>query len=66
MRSIRPDQFARIMTLPQAERSDLLEFLGATPMADIQVEALIAQVGRDHRQSVLRAQRAIEPQAQHG
>lgn len=46
MSSIQPRQFARIMTLPQDERSDLLEFLGATPVPARQIDALIGQVSQ--------------------
>ena len=44
MTQIAPIHFARIMTLPEAERADLLEFLGATIVPDEQVDRLIARV----------------------
>ena len=49
MRPIDPDQFARIMSLPEGERVDLLEFLGATPVANAQIERLIVEVSRQHK-----------------
>lgn len=44
MTTLDPRLFARIMALPQGERSDLLEFLGATPVPPGQIERLIMQV----------------------
>lgn len=44
MRTINPGLFARLMRLPDAARTDLLEFLGATPIADAQLSAVINSV----------------------
>lgn len=44
MRRINPGLFARLMRLPDAARNDLLEFLGATPIADAQLSAVIDSV----------------------
>ncbi|MDI3336367.1 hypothetical protein QKW60_08115 [Defluviimonas aestuarii] len=41
MRTIDPELFARLMRLPDTARTDLLEFLGATPLADVQLSAVI-------------------------
>lgn len=41
MRTINPGLFARLMRLPEAARTDLLEFLGATPIGDAQLSAVI-------------------------
>lgn len=41
MRTINPGLFARVMRLPDAARADLLEFLGATPIGDAQLSAVI-------------------------
>lgn len=41
MRTINPGLFARLMRLPDFARADLLEFLGATPLADAQLSAMI-------------------------
>lgn len=38
---IDPHLFTRLMCLPPHRRMDLLEFIGATPLADLQLEALI-------------------------
>ncbi len=47
------------MRLPEAARTDLLEFLGATPIADAQLSAVIdsiaERIGRE------RADRRMEP-----
>jgi hypothetical protein len=37
------------MSLPQGERDDLLEFLGATPVPSAQIERLIAEVSCQHK-----------------
>ena len=44
MRTINPGLFARLMRLPEAARTDLLEFLGATPIGDAQLSAVIDRV----------------------
>jgi len=46
---IEPVAFAQLMSLPQGDRRDLLEFLGATAFARTLTERLIARVegGRD-------------------
>lgn len=41
MRTINPGLFARLMRLPDAARTDLLEFVGATPVADAQLSHMI-------------------------
>jgi len=42
--TIDPDLFARLMSLPDGDRMDLLEFLGATPVAQEQVGILIEKI----------------------
>jgi hypothetical protein len=44
------------MRLPQAERADLLEFLGATPVGDRQIEALIIQVRHQSKRAMNEAE----------
>lgn len=44
MRSIDPNLFTRLMGLPDAVRVDLLEFLGSSPIADIQLSDLIEKI----------------------
>ena len=44
MRSIDPNLFTRLMRLPDAIRVDLLEFLGSSPIADIQLSDLIEKI----------------------
>ena len=44
MNDLKPALFTRIMALPELERSDLLEYLGATPVSPAQVDRLIARV----------------------
>lgn len=44
MRTIDPNVFTRLMRLPDAIRVDLLEFLGASPIADIQLSDLIEKI----------------------
>lgn len=44
MLAINPGLFARLMRLPQAARADILEFLGATPLGDAQLSAVIDSV----------------------
>lgn len=39
--TINPGLFARVMRLPDSARTDLLEFLGATPIADAQLSHMI-------------------------
>ena len=42
--TINPGLFARLMRLPDSARTDLLEFLGATPVADAQLSEMIETV----------------------
>lgn len=44
VRTIDPNLFTRLMRLPDAARVDLLEFLGASPIADIQLSDLIEKI----------------------
>ena len=44
MRKINPGLFARLMRLPETARTDLLEFIGATPVADSQLAAMIDSI----------------------
>ena len=44
MRPIHPNLFARLMRLPEHARTDLLEFLGATPIADAQLSVMIEDI----------------------
>lgn len=44
MRTIDPNLFTRLMRLPDAVRVDLLEFLGSSPIADIQLSDLIEKI----------------------
>ncbi|SIO52747.1 hypothetical protein SAMN05444722_3117 [Rhodovulum sp. ES.010] len=46
MRTIHPNLFTRLMRLPAAVRIDMLEFLGATPVADAQLERMLHDVDR--------------------
>ena len=63
MRPIRPEQFARIMALPQSARMDLLEFLGGTPVSARQVDMLILTAHQKHKRAAVEARRAAtEPQ----
>ncbi len=55
MRPIHPEQFARIMRLPQAARADLLEFLGATPVGDRQIDSLIVEARQMHKRAQSKA-----------
>ncbi|MCB2092837.1 MAG: hypothetical protein H6901_07405 [Rhodobacteraceae bacterium] len=41
MFTINPGLFTRLMKLPDAARTDLLEFIGATPVADAQLSEII-------------------------
>ena len=41
------------MRLPQAERADLLEFLGATPVGERQIDALIIQVRHQSKRAMI-------------
>jgi hypothetical protein len=41
--TINPGLFARLMQLPAPARADLLEFIGATVVADPQLSAMIAE-----------------------
>jgi hypothetical protein len=42
--TINPDLFAKLMTLPDSARLDLLEFLGATPIGEGQLNDLIENI----------------------
>ncbi|MCK0101141.1 hypothetical protein [Pseudohalocynthiibacter sp. F2068] len=44
MNTINPDLFAKLMTLPDSARLDLLEFLGATPIGEGQLNDLIENI----------------------
>ena len=44
VRTIDPNLFTRLMRLPDAVRVDLLEFLGSSPIADIQLSDLIEKI----------------------
>lgn len=59
MRTINPGLFARLMRLPEAARTDLLEFLGATPLADAQLSAVIDSIAERIRYE--RADFRMEP-----
>lgn len=41
MRTINPGLFTKLMRLPESARADLLEFVGATPVADAQLSGMI-------------------------
>jgi hypothetical protein len=41
VRAIHPSLFARLMQLPKGVRADVLEFMGATPVADAQLEHML-------------------------
>ena len=59
MRTINPGLFARLMRLPEAARTDLLEFLGATPVADAQLSVVIDGIAE--RISRERSELRMEP-----
>ncbi|HGG65133.1 MAG TPA: hypothetical protein ENK34_11235 [Rhodobacteraceae bacterium] len=44
MNTIDPDLFAKLMSLPDGDRTDLLEFLGATPVGQEQLNTLIGEI----------------------
>lgn len=44
LHTINPGLFAKLMRLPDSARADLLEFLGATPVADAQLSVMIDDV----------------------
>jgi len=44
MKTIDPDLFTKLMTLPDAARLDLLEFLGATPVGEDHLNKLIDDI----------------------
>ena len=44
-----PVLFARVMALPRAQREDLLEFFGGSPVDSTCLEALIQEVSGDIR-----------------
>ncbi len=41
MRTINPGLFARLMRLPDHARTDILEFIGATPVAEAHLSDVI-------------------------
>ncbi|MEX5730124.1 hypothetical protein Ga0609869_003477 [Rhodovulum iodosum] len=47
MREIHPSLFTQVMGFPQSVRSEMLEFLGATPLDNAQLRLIIAEVARD-------------------
>lgn len=44
MNTIDPDLFAKLMSLPDGVRLDLLEFLGATPVGEEQLNTMIDDI----------------------
>jgi len=44
MKAIDPDLFAKLMSLPDGVRLDLLEFLGATPVGEEQLTHMIDEI----------------------
>lgn len=54
VRLLDPGQFSKIMALSQPARADLLEFLGATPVAESQIDRLIDQAADAHRPCAIR------------
>jgi hypothetical protein len=46
VKAIHPNLFTQVMRLPEGVRTDLLEFLGATPVVDEQLRQMIADVTR--------------------
>lgn len=44
MNTIDPDLFAKLMSLPDGVRLDLLEFLGATPVGQEQLNSMIDEI----------------------
>lgn len=44
VRVIDPSLFTKLMRLPDATRGDLLEFLGATPVADVHLAEMIEKL----------------------
>lgn len=44
MKNIHPNLFTQVMQFPDNVRSDLLEFLGATPVGDAQLKRMIADI----------------------
>lgn len=44
MKNIHPNLFTQVMQFPDNVRSDLLEFLGATPVGDAQLKHMIADI----------------------
>ncbi len=44
MKKIDPDVFAKLMSLPDSARVDLLEFLGATPLGETQIKFLLSDL----------------------
>lgn len=44
MNAIDPDLFAKLMSLPDGVRLDLLEFLGATPVGQEQLNSMIDEI----------------------
>ncbi|MGB8622669.1 MAG: hypothetical protein WCD16_07610 [Paracoccaceae bacterium] len=44
MKDIHPNLFNQVMRLPAGVRTDILEFIGATPVGDAQLKQMIADV----------------------
>lgn len=44
MKNIHPNLFTQLMLFPENVRSDLLEFLGETPVGDAQLAHMIADI----------------------
>lgn len=55
--TINPDLFTKLMSLPDGARLDLLEFLGATPVGEEQLNTLISEIETSNK-SALPAQSA--------
>lgn len=49
LRTINPGLFTRLMRLPDSARADLLEFIGATPIADAQLAHMIDAIAEKLR-----------------
>ncbi|MDF1871870.1 hypothetical protein [Vannielia sp.] len=55
MLKIKPETFAQLMQLPVVQRSDLLEFIGSTPVADRVVLQIIEKMAAGEMPGVSRA-----------
>lgn len=53
MHKINPGLFTQLMRLPDSIRADLLEFVGGTPVADVQLQQIIegisARLASEHQ-----------------